>query len=112
LAKLKYQLDHKPLPPYPEKDTEEQKIWNDRRQAQDKKLTEEQDALYEKAAALVSNKWGSARAETVQTLLLRPSREPGDIKPLGELSAEEVAAAFLNLSQDQQWNLLSTIWER
>jgi len=47
LAKLKYQLDHKPLPPYPEKDTEEQKIWNDRRQAQDKELTEEQDALYE-----------------------------------------------------------------
>jgi len=112
LAKLKYQLDHKPLPPYPEKDTEEQKIWNDRRQAQDKELTEEQDALYEKAAALVSNKWGSARAETVQTLLLRPSREPGDVKPLGELSAEEVAAAFLNLSQDQQWNLLSTFWER
>jgi len=112
LAKLKYQLDHKPLPPYPEKDTEEQKIWNDRRQAQDKALTEEQDALYEKAAALVSNKWGSARAETVQTLLLRPSREPGDVKPLGELSAEEVAAAFLNLSQDQQWNLLSTFWER
>jgi HEAT repeat protein len=112
LAKLKYQLDHKALPPYPEKDTEEQKIWNDRRQAQDKELTEEQDALYEKAAALVSNKWGSARAETVQTLLLRPSREPGDVKPLGEFPAEEVAAAFLNLSQDQQWNLLSSFWGR
>lgn len=112
LAKLKFQLDHEPLPPYPEKDTQQQKAWNERRQAQDKDLANLQDALYNKAAALVSNKWGTARAETVQTLLLRPTREPSDIKPLAGLPPEEVASAFLNLSQDQQWGLLSSFWER
>jgi hypothetical protein len=112
LAKLKFQLDREPLRPYPEKDQEQQKIWNERMQAQDKERTELQDQLYEKAAALVSSKRGTARAETVQTLLLRPSREPSDVKPLTGLPAEEVAAAFLNLSQDQQWGLLSSFWER
>src|SRR5256884_4270542 len=61
---------------------------------------------------MVSMKRGRARAETVQPLLLRPSREPGDVKPLAGLPAEEVAAAFLNLSQDQQWGLLMSFWER
>ncbi len=112
LAKLKSQLDHEPLPPYPANNKEEQKGWNERRQAQDKELTELQDALYQKAAMLVSNKRSAAKAETMQTLLLRPSRVPGDVKPLAGLPAEEVAAAFLNLTEDQQWNLLSTFWER
>jgi len=112
LAKLSFWLGHEPLPPYPEKDSGQQKIWNERRQAQDKELTQLQEALFQKAATLVATKRGTARAETVQTILLRPSREPGDVKPLAGLPAEEVSAAFLNLSQDQQWGLLSTFWER
>jgi hypothetical protein len=112
LAKLKFQLDHEPLPPYPASSKEKQKGWIERSRAQDKEFTELQDALYQKAAVLASNKRGTARAETIQTLLLRPSRVPGDIKPVAGLPAEEVATAFLNLSQDQQWNLLSTFWDR
>jgi hypothetical protein len=112
LAKLKFQLDHEPPSPYPEKDPQQQKSWTDRRQAEDKEFMELQDSLYTRAASLVSSKRGAARAETVQTLLLHPSREPGDAKPLAGLPAEEVAAAFLNLSEDQQWGLLSSFWER
>jgi hypothetical protein len=113
LAKLKFQLDHEPLPPYPEKDTEQQKIWNERRQAQDKDFASLQDSLFDKAATLVPNKTGTARAETVHALLVRPSREPtDDVKPLGGLPADEVASAFLNLTPDEQWGLLATFWER
>jgi hypothetical protein len=57
-------------------------------------------------------KRGTARARTVQALLQRPTRLPGDVKPLAGLPADEIASAFLNLLQDQQWNLLSTFWER
>jgi hypothetical protein len=112
LAKLKLQLDHEPLPPYPQKDVEQQKIWNERMHTQDKDLKGMQDGLFEKAAAMVSIKRGRARAETVQTLLLRPFGESGDVKPLAGLPAEEVAGAFPNLSQDQQWGLLMSFWER
>ncbi len=111
LAKLKFQLDQEPPPPYPEKDPPQQKSWTDRRQAEDKELMELQDSLYTKAASLVSSKWGTARAETVQTILQRPTREPGDLKPLAGLPPEEVAAAFLNLSQDEQWGLLLSFSE-
>jgi hypothetical protein len=112
LAKLKFQLDHEPLPPYPQKDKEQQKIWSERRQANDKKLNELQDTLYDRAASLVSSKNGIARADTVQTVLLRPSRDSSAAKPLGALPPEEIASAFLNLSQEQQWDLLSSFWER
>jgi HEAT repeat protein len=112
LAKLKFQLDNEPLPPYPEKDNEQQKKWIERRQAQDKNLGELEDALYQQATTLVPIKRGTARAKTVQALLQRPTRLPGDVKPLVGLPADEIATAFLNLSQDQQWNLLSTFWER
>jgi HEAT repeat protein len=112
LAKLKVQLDHQPLPPYPQKDVEQQKIWNERMQSREKDLKELQDGLYEKTATLVTTKRGAARAATVQTVLLRPSRGPEDVKPLAGLPAEEVAAAFLNLSEDQQWGLLMSFWER
>jgi hypothetical protein len=67
LAKLKFQLDHEPLPPYPEKDTEQQKIWNERRQAQDKDFASLQDTLFDKAAILVSNKTGSAGRNCTDT---------------------------------------------
>jgi len=112
LAKLGFQLNHEPLPPYPEKDAQEQKIWQERSQARDKELAKLQDTLYEKAASLVSNKVGTARAETVQTLLARPSRDPSDVKPVTGPLPDEMPSAFLNLSQDQQWNLLSAFWDR
>jgi hypothetical protein len=112
LAKLKFQLDHEPLPPYPRDDLKQQKTWTERRQAQDQELMELQDSLYAKAASLVSIKWGTARAETVQTILERPSHEPGDLKPIAGLPPEDVASAFLNLSQDEQWGLLLSFWER
>jgi hypothetical protein len=112
LAKLKFQLENEPLPSYPEKDSEQRKIWGERRQAQDKNLGELEDALYQQATTLVPIKRGIARTKTVQALLQRPTRLPGDVKPLAGLPADEIAAAILNLSQDQQWNLLSTFWER
>jgi hypothetical protein len=112
LAKLKLQLDHDPLLPYPEKDVEQQKVWTERMQAREKELKELLESLYGRTAMLVASKRGEARAETVQTLLLRSSSEPGDVKPLAGLPPGEVAAAFLNLSQDQQWNLLMSFWER
>lgn len=112
LAKLKFQLDHEPLPPYPKEDPEQQRTWTERRRAQDKELSELQDSLYTKAASLVSSKWGAARAETVQTILERPSSEPGELKPIAVLPPEDVASAFLNLSQDEQWGLLLSFWGR
>ena len=112
LAKLKLQLDHDPLPPYPQKDAEQQKIWSERMQAREKELKKLQDSLYDKTAMLVATKRGEARAQTVQTLLLRPSSGTDNVKPLAGLPPGEVAVAFLNLSQDQQWNLLTSFWER
>ncbi len=112
LAKLKLQLEHPPLPPYPEHDAEQQKVWQQQMQAQNKELTELQDALFEKTAALVSTKLGLARAETVKALLLRPARGSEDIRTLTALPGAEIASAFLALPPDQQWTLLSTFWER
>lgn len=112
LAKLKFHLDQKPLPPYPEKDAQAQKAWEEQRDAQGKQFTKLQEALYMKAAGLVLSKWGTARAETIEALLERPSQEPGDIKPLAEIPPQMIASAFLSLSEDQQWNLLMSFWER
>jgi hypothetical protein len=112
LAKLKVQLDQDPLPPYPQKDAAQQKIWTDRMQARQKALKELQDSLYEETTMLVASKQGGARAETMQTLLVRPYSGTGDEEPFAGLPPGEVAAAFLNLSQDQQWNLLMSFWER
>lgn len=112
LGKQKLQLNHDPLPPYPQKDAEQQKIWSGRMQAREKELKELQDSLYEKTAMLVASKRAEARAQTVQTLLLRPSNGVSEVKALAGLPPGEVAAAFLNLSQDQQWNLLISFWER
>jgi hypothetical protein len=112
LTKLKLQLEHQPLPPYPEDDAELQKIWQRRRQEQEKEFTELEDVFFGEAAALVSTKQARARAETVETLLLRPARRSPDIKPLTTLPGTEIASAFLALSPDQQWTLLSMFWER
>lgn len=112
LAKLKLQLEHDTLPPYPQKDPEQQKIWSERMRARETSLKGLQDSLYEKTLLLVASKQGEAKAETVQTLLLRPYSGAGDVKPFAGLRPGEVAAAFLNLSQDQQRNLLMSFWER
>jgi hypothetical protein len=112
LTKLKMQLEHQPLPPYPEEDAQQQKIWQERMQEREKEFTELEDALFGKTAALVPTKQGRARAETVETLLLRPARGSQDVKSLTSLPGTEIAAAFLALSPDQQWTLLSTFWER
>lgn len=107
LTKLKFQLDHKPLPPYPARDAEGQKAWEEQGKTQGKEFAELQDALYEKAAGLVPSKGVRARAETILTLLQRPSQPPDDIKPLAEIPPEEIASAFLSLSEDKQWGLLT-----
>jgi len=112
LTKLKLQLEHQPLPPYPEHDAQQQKIWQERRQEQEEQFSKLEDALFEKAATLVSTKQGRARAETVEALLLRPARGSQDVKSLTSLPGTEIAATFLALSPDQQWTLLSTFWER
>jgi len=109
---LKLQLERQPLPPYPEKDPDRQKIWSDERGARDKQLNELDDALYEKAATLVFSKFGAARTETVRTLLMRPTREPGTARPLANLPPDEVASTFLNLSTNAQWDVLSSFWAR
>jgi len=92
-AKLKLQLNHEPLPPYPEKDQQQLKLWNERVQAQYKELQDIQDGLYQKTATLVSAKRGAAKAETIQTLLARPVNETENVKPLAGISGEDVAAA-------------------
>ena len=112
LAKLKFQNEHAPLPPYPQHDVEQQKLWQARMQARQKELNDLSDALFQMTATLVTTKQSRARAETVRTLLLRPARASEDIKPFTALPDAEVAAAFLALTPDQQWTLLSTFWER
>jgi hypothetical protein len=112
LAKLKLQLEHEPLPPYPEHDAAQQKVWQEHMQRREKEFTELQDALFEETAGLVSSKQGRARAETVHTLLVQPAHGPEDVKPLTALPGGEVASAFLALSPDEQWGLLSSFWER
>jgi hypothetical protein len=112
LAKLKFQQENGPLPTYPKTDKEEQKTWMAQRQARDKKLAELQDGLYYQAAALVRSKQAAARAETVQTILLRPSRDGSSIVLPAALSGEEIAWAFANLLPEEQFNLLQTFWNR
>jgi len=112
LGNLKIQLEHEPLPPYPEKDLAQQKIWRDKNTERGKEWTELDDALYEKAAAVAMSKSEAARTETVRTLLMRPTREAGTARPLANLPAAEVASAFLNLSPDAQWTVLLSFWAR
>ncbi|HEY4837298.1 MAG TPA: hypothetical protein VIH72_01745, partial [Candidatus Acidoferrales bacterium] len=112
LGDLKMQAEHAPLPPYPEKDPAQQKVWHEEVDERGKQWNELSDALYEKAAAVALGKSSAARTETVRTLLMRPTREAGTARPLTNLPPDEVASAFLNLSPDAQWNVLSTFWAR
>ncbi|HEV2469308.1 MAG TPA: hypothetical protein VGS78_08940 [Candidatus Sulfotelmatobacter sp.] len=111
LAKLETQVQHH-LPPYPENDADQQKIWEEQRRAYDKKFTDLEDALYKETAALVGSKQGHAQAGTINTLLLRTGPGSPDMKPLAGLPGPELASAFLALSPDQEWELLSSFWER
>ena len=112
LGNLKMQMEHAPLPPYPEKDPAQQKIWHEKSDERGKQWNELSDALYEKTAALTLSKSGAAKTETVRTLLMRPTREAGTARPLTNVPPDEVASAFLNLSPDAQWNALSSFWAR
>jgi hypothetical protein len=112
LGNLKIHLEHEPLPPYPEKDLAQQKIWREKNNERGNEWNQLEDALYEKAAAVAMSKSETARTETVRTLLMRPTREAGTAQPLANLPADEVASAFLNLSPDAQWTVLSSFWAR
>lgn len=48
LTKLKLQLEHQPLPPYPEHDAQQQKIWQERRQEQEAQFSKLEDSLLKK----------------------------------------------------------------
>jgi hypothetical protein len=110
--KLKQMLEQPALPPYPQKDAAQQKIWQAASNAHNKQFNELADALCEKAAALAPGKSPAARVETVTTLLMRPTREPGTARPLANIPVDEVASTFLNISGDAQANLLSGFWAR
>ena len=114
LAETKFLLDHEgePMPPYPEQDKEQREAWRARLDARRKQFGQLQDKLYAQAATLAGSKRGTARAETVRTLLLRPARESPDVKPLSGPPAAEVAAAFLAMTPRQQSDLLQIFWER
>jgi hypothetical protein len=112
LGKLKFQLEHEAMPPYPDGDEQQQKDWRKRMQAQNEEPGRLEDTLYQRTATLLPTKHGRARAETVRTLLLRSSREPGDAKPLGGLPEAEITDAFPALSEDEQWQLIDLSWKR
>src|SRR5262249_2351133 len=61
LAKLRTQLEHEPLPPYPQNDAAQRKIWEERAQKEWKDLERAQEEVFERAAALVPIKTGRAR---------------------------------------------------
>src|ERR1017187_6196977 len=112
LAETKFLVDHDPMPPYPEQDKQQQEAWSACLDARRKQFGQLQDKLYAQAAALAGSKRGAARAETVRTLLLRPSRESSDVKPLSGLPEAEGASAFVAMTPRQQSDLLQIFWER
>ena len=111
-SEAKFSVEHELMPPYPTEDTQQQKIWVERRDALSKQFMQLQDELYTQAARLASSKSVAARAETVRTVLLRPARESSDVKPLNGLPEAAVVSAFANLPPQEQLNLLETFWER
>lgn len=112
LTRLKFHLEQKPLPPYPQSDEQAQQAWQEQRKNQYEKYAALQSALYDKAAMLVSSKFGLARAETVKALIEEASSAPESAGRLAKLSPELIASAFLNLPEDGQWDLLTSSWER
>jgi hypothetical protein len=112
LTKLKFQLEHGLLPPYPKDDEKEQAAWSERMRKQGEELSALENELYRQTATVVPMKRGQARAKTIRTLLVRPAHESADISPLAVLSENDVAMAFISLSPQEQYDLLSIFWER
>jgi hypothetical protein len=112
LAKLKSQLGQEPLPAYPKDDQQKQAVWHELARKRSEQFEAMVDDLYRTTAALVQKKWGSAKAETVRTLLMRPAHISGDIKPLASVPEGDVVSSFRALSPDEQESLLSIFWER
>ncbi len=114
LAETKFLRDplHAPLTAYPEQDKRQQEAWRLRQDAQIKQFDQLQDELYVQAARLAASKSGTARAETVRTVLLRPSRESPDVEPLSGLPEAEMASVFGALTPRQQSEMLEFYWER
>jgi hypothetical protein len=112
MAKLKSQLGQEPLPAYPKDDQQKQAAWHELVRKRSEQFEAIVDGLYRTTAALVQKKWGSAKAETVRTLLMRPAHTSGDIKPLNSVPEGDVVSSFRALSPDEQESLLSFFWER
>jgi hypothetical protein len=111
-AKLKSQFGQEPMPAYPKDDQQKQAAWHERMRKRNEEFAALQDDLYRTTATLVQKKWGSAKAETVRTLLMRPAHTSGDIKPLNSVPEGDVVSSFRALSPDEQESLLSFFWER
>ena len=111
LSETKFALDHQLLPPYPGDDPEPRKAWEARAQEIVKQYQQLQDDFYAQAARLAGSKSGTARAETVRTLLLRPADGTG-MRPVPGLPDAEIASAFALLTPREQSTLLQVFWER
>jgi hypothetical protein len=112
LAKLKSQLGQEPLPAYPKDDQQKQAAWHELVRKRSEEFAALEEDLYRTTPALVQKKWGSAKAETVRTLLTRPAHTSGDIKPLTNVPQGDIVSSFRALSPDEQESLLSIFWER
>jgi len=112
LSRLKFWLNHEPPPPYPKTDAGQRRIWDEQRERDFKELTDIENSLYEKAAALVPSKQGKVRAETMRTILQRPVPESGEVLPVSGMVGLELAPAFAELSEEEQWALLNGYWAR
>jgi hypothetical protein len=112
LAETTFFLTQGPLPPYPENDKALQKDWQQKQSERFKQYAAVQDELYERTAALLSAKQGSARAVTIQTLVLHPSPAGSKAQMPYRLSESDIASAFLALPPHQQSNVLQFYWDR
>ena len=106
LAKLKSQLDKEPLPAYTQDDQQKQDAWRELWQKRSKEFDALQNDLYRTTAAQVQKKWGSAKAETVRTLLMRPAYSSSDVEPLTSVPEGDVVSSFRAMSAYEQENLL------
>ena len=105
-------LNRESLPAYPQQDKQRQSEWEAQFKNRMAQVKQVEDALYDRALALVGTKQGPAEAETVRALLLRPYTDPSQMKPLSGLPTNTVASAFLLLSPDEEATLLQLFWSR
>jgi hypothetical protein len=108
LTSLKFHADHGAPSPYPKDDPQQQQIWQDRAQSEQAELLALHQKLLGRTATLAPSKTGSAKAETVRTLLQEgPANRDGG-KLAAALPEEDLAAAFVALSPEQQYGMIST----